>query len=344
MKILTRITCLAVALFALFTLSKGVSVALGPRTSGFNEVPTTSPTPTCFAQDLGDTVEATPTCPPGCSPSSTIGIFAQNIDSGGTDLRWERFVPTSGGPWPVAIIVPGGRWRNDALDLADVCQDLACAGFLAFSVEYRRACPHTQMTDAGPPGDGQQDPPSDGRPPEQTDDIQRAILAGRNDPHCNGKVVVLGFSAGAGHGAWWAIAGTAGQDKPDAVVGCSGPYNLVNTDILATTNADDIENYIGVHVGNSQFNTAAKAASSYWLPFTSTPCPVLLFNSDQETIPKSELLDMSTHMTHYGGSVESHLILGSSLHGHKYWCLDYGSGTTVRDRSIAFLKEVLGMP
>ena len=201
------------------------------------------------------------------------------------------------------------------------------------------------MNDPKPIGDGQQDPPSDGRPPQQTDDIQRAIRAARNNQLCNQKVVLLGFSGGAGHAAWWAIAGATGTDKPEAVVGCSGPYDLNNDDILdILNNRNDIVNYIGVDFGDPQFEAAAKAASSYWLPFTSTPCPVLLFNSECETIPQSEMWNMAAHLSSppFGGTVETHLLLGN-LHGSEYWCSDYGEGTTVKQRSIDFLKGVLGM-
>jgi acetyl esterase/lipase len=229
--------------------------------------------------------------------------------------------------------------------LNNICQDLACAGFLAFNAEHRHACPHTEMTNAGPPGDGQQDPPSDGRPPQQTDDVQRAIRAARTNGLCNGKVVLLGFSGGAGHVAWWAIAGTTMDDKPEAIVGCSGPYNVGNADLLATPSKDDVENYIGHHTDEGQtFIAAAKAASSYWLPITSTPCPVLLFNGTNETIPQSELSDMVGHLNGAGGSVEYHWITGSK-HAADYWCKDYddGNGQTVKDRSIEFLKGVLGI-
>src|SRR5215510_7177434 len=85
--------------------------------------------------------------------SATIEVFATNIDAGGTDLRWKRFVPISGGPrWPAALVIHGGRFKSGDPGPASIAQDLANAGYLAFANEYRLAPPHTEMTNAGPPG------------------------------------------------------------------------------------------------------------------------------------------------------------------------------------------------
>src|SRR2546423_2393055 len=161
--------------------------------------------------------------------AATLEVYATNIDSGGTDLRWKVYLPISGGPtYPAVILGHGGEFKQGDPGPSNVAQDLANNGFVTFAVEYRLAPPHIEMTNAGPPGDGQQDPPSDGRPPQQTDDMQRAIRAARSPASgsvafgkVNGKVVVAAGSSGATLALWWAIAGSNNDDTPDAVVGCS---------------------------------------------------------------------------------------------------------------------------
>ncbi len=67
--------------------------------------------------------------------------------------------------------VPSEQWAT---------HDLQYAGFLVFQVEHRLAPPNTL------PGQA-----TDGRPPFQTDDIKRRILAALADPQCNASPVNL---------------------------------------------------------------------------------------------------------------------------------------------------------
>src|SRR5262245_12596822 len=244
----------------------------------------------------------------GVKADGVSEVYATDIDAGGTDLRWERFVPTSGGPtWPAVLVIDGSGFKAGTAPTY-VAQDMANAGYLGLAAEHRLAPPHTTMTNAGPPGDGQQDPPSDGRPPQQTDDIQRAIRAARADPQCNGTVVAIAGSAGADLTAWWGISGTHGDDQPDAWVGLSGAYDLDSSDGLALNQfRGAVENYINhtTDVGTT-FHNAAKAASSYWLTVTGTPPPCLMFSSQNDTVPASIFNNMVTKMTNAGGTVESY--------------------------------------
>src|SRR5256885_1110452 len=105
----------------------------------------------------------------------TTEIYATNVDAGGTDLRWDRYVPIAGGPtWPAALTLHGGGYKSGNRGPGFVAQDLANAGFISFAPDFRLAPPHLEMNDPINPGDGQGLPPvqnSDGRPPQQTDDI-----------------------------------------------------------------------------------------------------------------------------------------------------------------------------
>src|ERR1051326_4705415 len=264
--------------------------------------------------------------------------YASNVDGAGTNLTWNRYTPLTGGPtWPAAVVIHGGGFNKGGVGPYFVAQDLAAAGFLAFAIQYRLAPPHTAFP-------GQVDPPSDGRPPQQTDDVRAAIRAARADSHCNGKVVVAGFSCGGTHGAWWNIKGTDNDDRPDALVSCSGVFDLDTKDLLAVAQyKSNVENYINhLYPEGAAFHTAAQAASPYDLTIGTTPKPMLLFHSTDE-VPSSEFSTMVTKMTNAGGTVESHLRTGTE-HADAYWYLSYGgSFPTVKDCSIDFLQRMLSI-
>jgi acetyl esterase/lipase len=299
--------------------------------------------PSAKADTFPATFTPTPTATP--TPTYTTEIYATDVDAAGTDLRWRRFVPSTGGPtWPVVILAHGGQFKSQDLMPGNVTQHLTDAGYLVLIIEFRLAPPHTVMNDPNPPGDGQQDPPSDGRPPQQTDDVQRAIRAARADSQSDRRVALIGFSSGAPIGAWWAMQGAQGDDKLDSFIGCSGPYDLDSADILAIAfERRAIENYINHTIGEGvPFHDAAKAASPYWVTATSTPCPALLFNSTNEEIPTSEMTSMATYYGNAGGMIESHLRFGTE-HGSDYWGLSYGgSFPTVKDCVIDFLNRTIG--
>lgn len=284
--------------------------------------------------------------------SFTTLVYATNVDAGSpsTDLRWDRYIPGSGGPtWPTVVLIHGGYYNSGNRGPQAMAGDLQNAGFLVFAIEYRLAPPHTEMNDPNPPGDGQQDPPSDGRPPQQTNDVQAAIRAARADSRCNGKVIAVGCSNGAAHALWQAITGAVGDDKPDIMVGLSGPYDLDNVDIDANLPLNKIVNYInaactpgpsGPNCG-SAFDTAAKAASPYWQTLIGAAPPCLLWNSATEVIPISEFNNEVTQLTGYGGTIESHVVPGS-LHSNAYWLSSYGgSFPTVKDCTIDFINRML---
>lgn len=273
--------------------------------------------------------------------AQTVETYATNVDGAGTFLRWTRYTPATGGPrWPAAVIVHGGGFHGGTMGPLNVAQDMANAGFVTFAIEYRLSPPHSTMPN-------QVDPPSDGRPPQQTDDIQRAIRTARFDPQCNGKVVMLGYSGGGAHSGWQLLTGTAGDDRPEAMVSCSGPFDLDNSDFLANSqDLSDTENYINHTIGEgAPFHTAAQAASAYWRPLPSgSPAPFLGFNSTNEIIPISELTNMVAKLNAGGGVVESHAVTGTG-HAVEYWNQPYG-GTfaTVKLCAIDFLNRALVTP
>ncbi|MEO7723391.1 MAG: alpha/beta hydrolase, partial [Chthoniobacterales bacterium] len=146
----------------------------------------------------------------------TSEVYA--IASDNTQLTWTVYTPAGQGPWPAVLVIHGGLFfGGDANESGSVtcAQDLAAAGYVAYSINYRLA----------PPGSlpGQR---SLGRFPDQYDDVHLAVQAARDDSRSNGKVGAVGGSAGATHAVWVATTGTSGQDRLDAVVGMSGAYDF----------------------------------------------------------------------------------------------------------------------
>ena len=145
----------------------------------------------------------------------------------GTKLFWTSYEPNGFGFHPAVLVIHVGGFLKGHPGSLDAAQDLANAGFWALAVEYRLAPPHHPMDAAQHPDGPQADPPDDGRPPQQTDDIKMAILAARADHfRCNGKVLAVGGSAGGCHAAFCAAVGTTGNDKLDAAVLLSPATNL----------------------------------------------------------------------------------------------------------------------
>lgn len=211
--------------------------------------------------------------------------------SDGTPLHWDVYTPSKPGPWPAVLVIHGGNFYGGGItyppSLVQCAQDLAAAGYIAFSIEYRLA----------PPGKlpGQN---SDGRFPDQTDDVRLAILAARSDPRCNGQVGAVGGSAGGSHAAYTASTGTRGQDRLDVAVSLSGAYDL--SDFSLNPNIDtftsNVTNYVGVTSSNV---TALRAASPAWVA-DSTASPIFMANSLEDPMPYSQLNDMMQHLDALG--------------------------------------------
>src|ERR1051326_3344476 len=63
----------------------------------------------------------------------------------GTVLHWVAYAPTTPGPWPAVLIIHGGNFYggspSGSPESVTLAQDLAAAGYIAFSIEYRLAPP-----------------------------------------------------------------------------------------------------------------------------------------------------------------------------------------------------------
>ena len=130
----------------------------------------------------------------GCA---TPGVIEQYGIGGSTPLRWRAFVPNDRLQHPAVIVIHGGAFLSGDFDDLQTDQDLLCAGFCVFDIEYRLA----------PPGKLRGQGSDLGRYPEQTYDVATAIRAARSPApgsvafgRVNGKVGAVGGSAGASHG------------------------------------------------------------------------------------------------------------------------------------------------
>ncbi|MEO5753132.1 MAG: alpha/beta hydrolase [Chthoniobacterales bacterium] len=239
----------------------------------------------------------------------------------GTQLHWVVYTPTTSGPWPVVLLIHGGNFKGggptSSPQSIDCGRDLAAAGFIAFSIEYRLA-----------PDGALAGQVSDGRFPDQSDDVRLAILAARQDARCNGQVGVVGGSAGGYFTALSAGTGTIGEDRIDVGVSLSGAYDF--SDTTSDPNLAGFQDTVNNYVGTSDVD-ALKAASPVYLVDHAT-APLFLINTENDTMPFSQLADMTARLDALGVTNYQALTLPGSQHSFSYWGL-------VKDQAIQFLAD-----
>ena len=272
----------------------------------------------------------------------TLGIAYQPGDQ--TMLKRYRFAPDPAiygpGPYPTVLLIPPAEFKgaDDAGVTSErwASYDLQQAGFLVFQVEHRLAPPG--YLDGQPHGTGQDQtdrPAESGRPPEQTDDTKRQILAALDDADCNGSIYLIGGSSGACHALWVALDSASGavtlwnndvRLKIKAVVGLSGTYDLGSRTydgqtFQAGTYVDIIENYTNTHLMMQWYGTQ-EAASPMTLIANASSCPpVMLFVSDDDTVPSNQSTNMKTALKSKFPAVEvaEYTLLNSDSHAFQYW-------------------------
>jgi acetyl esterase/lipase len=240
--------------------------------------------------------------------------------------------------------------------------DLQQAGFLVFQVEHRLA----------PPGalDGQiYSVNSTGRFPDQTDDIKRQILAALADSQCDGRIYLVGGSAGGSLALWVMLDSSTGfpsfgwnetaRTSIKAVVSLSGP-----TDFCDRTNNGDIDpeemqkfenaldNYVGLPNAtdcSEDPNHKLENASPISLVPDATSSPaVLLYATDGDPVPNEQatimfealrdkfpLTDIVRYIMHYTTTDQTN-------HAYKYWHAQNNAITPsvcVSDQVIEFLQD-----
>jgi acetyl esterase/lipase len=144
----------------------------------------------------------------------------------GTDPRvGDLYRPDDGATHPAVLLIHGGSWMRGARsDMAKFARDLARAGYVAYTIDYRLAPAH--------------------RYPDQLADVRAAFAFLRAsarslavDPD---RIAVMGYSAGAHLALLLGLANEDGGPAPRAVVAGAPP-----TDLRAYPNSPVVEALIG---------------------------------------------------------------------------------------------------
>jgi acetyl esterase/lipase len=333
--------------------------------------PTPSPTPTALACETAPAPTATQ-FPTNKTPTATPipSLFQQ---PNGAILTWRIYtpVPSPTVSPPAVIVIHGGGFRaGSAFDgdgMLQACADLAANGFYVVSVNYELA-PCGLI-----PGQPLHTDNASGRPPNQSNDIKAFVKALRADfTHHNGKIGVVGGSAGGTHAVWVALDNTTSgnqwpywnccappcetcgtvDDRVDCAVSLSGAYGF-----------DDRtpESYVGgvvqkfvelvvryTNTGNPDELRGFSPVSLVRPPTQNKPFkPLFLINSiNDQGMPYHQIVDMICTLRRKGVQDTAYqtLTVSGNQHEFQYWCQDagMGDGETVGQKVIKFLHEQLG--
>src|SRR5213596_2737444 len=289
------------------------------------------------------TLTAEPPSRRACATPVTEQYGIGHSSSGDIPLRWRAFIPNDGETHPAIIVIHGGGFKDG--DFADIQtdQDLVCAGFCVFDIEYRLA----------PLGKLQGQGSDVGRYPEQTDDVATAIRAARNPARTsvafgrvNGKVGAVGGSAGASHAAYCAAAPTLGEDQLDAAVLLSGAYDFHDPASLIDTRCamfgDDVRNYVGCSPGPAcDGNGGLLDLASPYRRFTRSSSPVFIIASNLDPMPPNQFTILVNTVAAVGVPGCEQLLITERPKPNGCTGHSFGLWPNVSDEAITFLNTVL---
>ncbi len=252
----------------------------------------------------------------------------------GVSLKLDAYLPTAPGPHPGVIVIHGGGWYTGIRGWdQELGVALAEAGFVAFGVDYRLAPAFTY--------------------PAPVEDLQTAVRWVRAhgsdfgvDP---GRLGAIGESAGGHLAALLAVLGSGARDTGSRIgvaVSLSGPMDLgrLAADVGNTrlsdgmTGPEAIEQFLGCR-GPACAGPLREASPLTYVD--GSDAPMLLANSTHEVIPLSQVTEMA------GALREAHvpvrlIEIPGSAHGVYYLLAPVpGSGGTVLQACIAFLRARL---
>jgi acetyl esterase/lipase len=294
---------------------------------------------------LSPTLRAAPTRG-GCGRSAIEQYGVGQGVSRAVPLRWRAFVPNDTEEHPAVIVIHGGAFTSGDFNDLQTDQDLVCAGFCVFDIEYRLA----------PPGKLRGQGSDLGRYPEQTDDVATAIRAARSPApgsiafgRVTGKVGAVGGSSGATHAAYCAAAPTLGGDQFDAAVLLSGAYDfhdplsLIQTRCLAF--GSDVRNYVGCSPGpGCDGNGGSLDLASPYRRFTRSSSPIFIIASNLDPMPANQFTILVNLVATLGVPNCENLLItqlpgpnGCTGHSFDLWA-------DASDDAIAFLDTLLQVP
>ncbi len=297
-----------------------------------------SPTATPTASPTQPPVSPSPGCsvnPPlnGINNPPLVAVPGPTPPDG-TTLQWRIFSPDGSGPWPAILLVHGGGFTDgDPVGgaIETIAKQLKDNGYYVAIPTYRLA-PWGLITNQVC-HDATHDPDGlSGRPPEQSDDVKAEVIALRADTHCNGKVGVVGGSAGGTWAVWTALdTNSSGNAYPfwnaskraDCAVGISGAYEF--DDRTPTGYAPDplptfirkVENYTNTTDPDDQHGfspVALVTTPSEQFPFK----PLFLINSIHDFMPYHQIVDMICELEEHNVPSSDYQVLTISGNDHSF--------------------------
>lgn len=258
-------------------------------------------------------------------PPQALGPITEQygVADDGTILTWQAYLARGPGAHPNVLVIHGGGFNDAPADshLVDCARDLSRAGMNAFIIAYRLA----------PPGmiPGQT---SDGRYPDQTNDVSVAVRAARNDPRGNGKVGAVGGSAGGSHIVYLAATGTPGDNQMDAGVCLSGAYNYGDK-ASSKWQRGLFFGWVSNYVNSTNSRTLTAASPIAFIKGPSLP-PLLLCASSKEPMPPQQIADLVAKLDSVGVKNYQQTVVEGGLHAFALW-------NSVGTDAINFLLPVL---
>ncbi len=243
-------------------------------------------------------------------------------------------------PWHCIVATESAFFQNTGNGPITPLTDFANAGFLGLFVHVRLIVD----TLAGQT--------TDGKYPQQTDDMKVAMRYMRTNPGgfgytVTGKVASIGGSAGAYIALWMALDGTAALDKADAAICLSPVTDMSNRDTVSGLFKGVCQQYGRTTAADTPSELATLLSESPIALTLATANPILHFNGDNEQMPLTEFSRMVTAMATAGAAGYTPVLntgnpLGR-LHSWAYWTTGTHGGlpfTGVSDTAIAWLTSV----
>jgi acetyl esterase len=238
----------------------------------------------------------------------------------GERLALDVYQPAKNGKdRPAVVVVHGGGWTaGDKSLFAQQSSLLAQHGFVAFSVDYRLAPAHPY--------------------PAAVEDVEAAVAWVRKHAKQYGvdpkRIGALGGSAGAHLVGMLATDGAGSLEsghRVAAVVSWSGPMDFVSLAPAAGTNAgSSIRAFLGCLPDACPDTYAAASPVTH---VDKTDAPMLIVNSANELVPKSQADAMKAALDQ-AGVANQEIILPGTAHSRAY-------SNQVWDQTVTFLENYL---
>jgi acetyl esterase/lipase len=200
-------------------------------------------------------VTTQPAAPPSTSSTTTsttstttttLPITTTTLDLDSIDA--EISVPDGDGPFPAVVLVHGGGWvGGDPSIMRSLARFLNDNGFLTVNTAYKLST----IEQAGFPG--------------AMEDVACAVRVAAAHPDSDGRVAIIGHSAGAHIGAVVALTGddytgdcaVGGSGIPEKFIGLAGPYDISRFGFAMAVffGGPESENPEAWHAGNPQLLT-----------------------------------------------------------------------------------------